>query len=381
MSWYYAENNDRRGPIEDAAFDELVRAGTITPATLVWREGMANWTAFSESGYSAPEAASTPPPVGGVEMGMCSESGRILPRSELVEIDGRLVSAEYKNVVLQRIREGVGGGGVAEDPEVIAQRIEAAGWELSATSCVSRGWAIVKANFWLCVGATFLVYLVVAAAGMVPLGGLIVQGPLFGGLYWMILKLIRGEPAAVGDAFQGFNRGWGQLVGVTLVSGLLALVCLLPGMFVFIGAVASAKGADPQVGLLVTGGVLGFVGMLVAVYLTVAWVFALPLVADKLIPFWPAMKLSRRIVGMHWWQVFGVIFLSGMLMFGFMLVGVGILVAIIAAAAASDNSGLAVSLGLLVGLVMAFGFFTLLPLMFAALSVAYEDIFGARRAD
>jgi hypothetical protein len=72
-------------------------------------------------------------------------------------------------------------------------------------------------------------------------------------------------------------------------------------------------------------------------------------------------------------------FLTGLIMFGFMLVGVGIIVAIIAAASASKDSGLAVSLGLLVGLAMAFGFFTLLPLVFSALCVAYEDIFGARR--
>lgn len=380
MSWYYAENNDRKGPIEDADFDTLVRAGTITPATLVWREGMANWAAFSQCGYVAPEAA-TPPPIAGTEMGVCSESGRILPRSELVEIDGKLVSAEYKNIVLQRIREGVGGGGVAEDPEVIAQRIEAAGWSLSATSCVGRGWTIVKENFWLCVGATFLVYLVVAAAGMVPFGGLVVQGPLFGGLMWMILKLIRREPAAVGDAFQGFNRGWGQLVGVSLVPGLLAMLCVLPGMIMLIAAGASAKPDEPPVVLMAVGGVLAFIGMLAAIYFTICWLFALPLVADKQIPFWPAMKLSRRVVGMHWWQVFGVLFLSGLIMGGFMIVGVGIIVAIIAAASASKDSGLAVSLGLLVGLVMAFGFFTLLPLMFSSLCVAYEDIFGARRPE
>ena len=380
MSWYYAENNDRRGPIEDAAFDELVRAGRITPATLVWREGMANWAAFSEAGYVAP-AAVAPPPIGGVEMGMCSESGRIFPRSELVEIDGKLVSAEYKNIVLQRIREGVAGPGYAEDPETIAQRIEAAGWSLSATSCVSRAWAVVKENFWLCVGSTFLVYLVVAAAGMIPLGGIIVQGPLFGGLYWMILKLLRREPAAVGDAFQGFNRGWGQLVGVTLVTGLLAVACMVPAAIVFITAVSTAGNSTPSVGLLVVGGALAFLGFLGMIYLTIGWAFALPLVADKQIPFWPAMKLSRRIVSMHWWQVFAVLFLAFLIMFVFMIGVVGIFAAIVAATAASHNTGLIVSLAVLIGLAMALGFFTLLPLVFSSVCVAYEDIFGVRRAE
>ena len=29
MSWYYAENNERRGPLDEADFQALVTAGTI----------------------------------------------------------------------------------------------------------------------------------------------------------------------------------------------------------------------------------------------------------------------------------------------------------------------------------------------------------------
>src|SRR5215210_1480318 len=128
MSWYYAENNERRGPVEDAAFDALVSAGTVTPDTLVWQQGMDTWQPLSKAGYRPAAAAPNLPAAAasastaagttlGPDMGVCSESGRVLPRSELVEIDGKLVSAEYKNIVLQRIREGVGGVGLAEDPE------------------------------------------------------------------------------------------------------------------------------------------------------------------------------------------------------------------------------------------------------------------------
>lgn len=107
MSWYYAENNERRGPIEDAAFESLVATGTITPDTLVWREGFAEWVPYSKAGGSVAVSTAVAP---GTEMGVCSESGKVFPRSELIEIDGRLVSAEYKNIVLQRLREGVSSG-------------------------------------------------------------------------------------------------------------------------------------------------------------------------------------------------------------------------------------------------------------------------------
>lgn len=119
MSWYYAENNERRGPIEDAAFQSMAASGTIKPDTLVWREGFTDWLPYSQvaaSGSSAPATgavASTAVAVG-TDMGVCSESGKVYPRSELIEIDGRLVSAEYKHVALQRLREGVSGAGQRE---------------------------------------------------------------------------------------------------------------------------------------------------------------------------------------------------------------------------------------------------------------------------
>ena len=43
MNWYYAENNQRNGPVSEDEFAQLVRDGKIAPAMLVWSEGMAGW--------------------------------------------------------------------------------------------------------------------------------------------------------------------------------------------------------------------------------------------------------------------------------------------------------------------------------------------------
>lgn len=119
MSWYYADNNERRGPIEDAAFQSMAASGTIKPDTLVWREGMTDWLPYSQVvgagspavvGGVATGAVASSAVAAGTDMGVCSESGKVYPRSELIEIDGRLVSAEYKHVALQRLREGVSSG-------------------------------------------------------------------------------------------------------------------------------------------------------------------------------------------------------------------------------------------------------------------------------
>jgi hypothetical protein len=372
MSWYYAENNERRGPIEDAAFDALVRAGTVRPPTLVWREGMPNWVAYSASGHvlgEAPGAVPPPSSVGGVEMGVCSESGRILPRSELVEIDGKLVSAEYKNLVLQRIREGVGSGG-GEDAEMIAQRIEATGWSISATSCVGRGFGVVRENFWLCVGATFLMYLMILASIITIVGPIFIVGPLFGGLYWLLLKLIRREPASLGDAFQGFNRGGWHLVGVLIVSTILGMLCSIPGLIMSVAAAAR-----PDTSLKVIAGILRLLGMLVSIYLSVGWTFAVLLVVDKGLEFWPAMQLSMRVVRMHWWQIFGILFLSFLIVFGFVAVVFGIGAGLIAFSISQQNGALGIAVGLVLGLVTLLGFPALVSIMFGAFAAAYEDIF------
>ena len=49
------------------------------------------------------------------------------------------------------------------------------------------------------------------------------------------------------------------------------------------------------------------------VYLQVNWVFTFPLVIDKQMDFWTAMKASWKMVGKHWWQVFGLVILASLI--------------------------------------------------------------------
>ena len=61
MSWYYTENNQQRGPVTETEFDNLVQAGKITAATLVWCEGMAAWQPYRE--VMPPPDGPVPPPL------------------------------------------------------------------------------------------------------------------------------------------------------------------------------------------------------------------------------------------------------------------------------------------------------------------------------
>ena len=82
-------------------------------------------------------------------------------------------------------------------------------------------------------------------------------------------------------------------------------------------------------------------------YLFVAWLFTLPLVIDKRLDFWPAMRLSRKTITKHWWKFLGFLLVLALLnLAGFLAFCVGAL--------------------------------RHLPVSLAALMYAYEDIFNPR---
>jgi len=65
--WYYGENGLEHGPVSEAELDELIASQRVTPASLVWREGMHSWLPLSAArGHQAmsmagPSAAMTVP--------------------------------------------------------------------------------------------------------------------------------------------------------------------------------------------------------------------------------------------------------------------------------------------------------------------------------
>jgi uncharacterized membrane protein len=92
-------------------------------------------------------------------------------------------------------------------------------------------------------------------------------------------------------------------------------------------------------------GIMLFLGFLVMIYLSTCWLFALPLVRDKGLKFWPALQLSRRVVSKHWWMTFWLMFVAGL----FAMVGI---------------------FGCLLGLLVT------APVAFAMLACHYEKVFG-----
>ena len=61
-TWRYEQDGQPRGPVETAALQALLNSGTLSPETLVWKDGMTNWV----PARTLPEFAGTTPAGGTV---------------------------------------------------------------------------------------------------------------------------------------------------------------------------------------------------------------------------------------------------------------------------------------------------------------------------
>ena len=105
MKWYYVENGQQAGPVEETELPQLLRAGTLRADTLVWREGMANWESFSKACPN--ELAATTAAVTAGAEAVCAECGGIFDKIEMIQLGNAHICAKCKPVFLQKLAEGV----------------------------------------------------------------------------------------------------------------------------------------------------------------------------------------------------------------------------------------------------------------------------------
>lgn len=116
MQWYYVENGQQTGPVEESQLPELWQSGRLLADTLVWHEGMSGWQAFHTvappamaSAIIAAPAASAPTTGGAAsttDEAVCAECGRMFNKNDMIPHGNVHICANCKPVFMQKLAEG-----------------------------------------------------------------------------------------------------------------------------------------------------------------------------------------------------------------------------------------------------------------------------------
>jgi hypothetical protein len=218
--------------------------------------------------------------------------------------------------------------------------------------CIKGGWELIKSKYWLFVGMTLVALLIGSA---VPLG--ILLGPMMCGMYLAFFKVRRGEAIEFGTLFKGFDY-FGQSVVAALLHTLPIIAIVVPAyllfyVFMFVSMAAAGATAGPGdepspapfFGVMVLFGLFWLVVMFVILIITIGFTFAYPLIVDRKLQGFDAVKLSFKGAFANFWRLLGMMLLTSLLSIA----------------------------GLLACYV---GMFLVMPIGYAAIAKAYEQVFG-----
>lgn len=214
--------------------------------------------------------------------------------------------------------------------------------------CIKAGWELIKDRYWLFVGMTIVAVLI---AGAVPFW--ILMGPMMCGLNLALFKQRRRLPVEFGDLFKGFDY-FGQSFIATLLYVLPIMAVVIPAYIIFyVGMILTmasqnASGeASPgaAIGMLVMFTLFILVMVVIILLISVGFIFAYPLIVDRKLQGFDAVKLSFRAAMANFWRLFMMMILTGLL-------------------------------GLAGYLVFCVGWILVLPISYAAIDIAYEQVFG-----
>jgi uncharacterized membrane protein len=212
--------------------------------------------------------------------------------------------------------------------------------------CIKAGWNLINQQYWLFVGMTLVGVLI---GSVVPLG--ILMGPMMCGIYLALFQTRRGQPIEFGLLFKGFDY-FGDAVIATLLHMIPIIVVIVPtyiifyvGMFAMIGTSGGEPNAGAMLGFFGFMALIWLVIMLLLIVLSVVFTFAYPLIVDRRMSGLNAVKLSVKAGLANFWRLLGMLLLTGLMSFA--------------------------------GLLLCYvGIFFVMPISFAAIAIAYEQVFG-----
>jgi hypothetical protein len=256
-AWFYEGNGERVGPVSAGEILSHYQNGSIRAETLVWRAGLGNWIPFSASEL----ASAGPPPVPAI------------PAIPPLPAAGP---------------PPVPAGITPFVPRAAALR---PGFQPQLRYSFGRAWALLTANFWPIVGCLTLTTLILSVASQFFIPVFFLTYPLMAGLYWYLLRQVRGESATVELLFEGFRRQFGPLaivnlivVGISMVAMTVLIILMAAGGVFMAGSLSALEGniENPAAFAALFGGffILIFLFSLPLMILNLVGTFASILILD-----------------------------------------------------------------------------------------------------
>lgn len=233
------------------------------------------------------------------------------------------------------------------------QNIQITKGVISPTECIKNGWFLLEQNYWMIFGIVTLEWIFFFLVGLIPIAGSIIsilfQGVLIAGVYYILIKQIRGQETRFGEMFHGFRR--------FLPTMILGVIAGIPDILFFVlsytlnilTALQSRLTDKNQIIALGIGIVLGGIAFLIVFFIIkiifgVAFFFVFQLIMDHDITISEAIKLSFQ--GAR--QNLGGLALLWILEFALIIGGL---------------------------LLFCIGFFFVMPVIYAANTFAYRQVF------
>ncbi|MFN0139960.1 MAG: hypothetical protein ACKVQW_07720 [Pyrinomonadaceae bacterium] len=176
---------------------------------------------------------------------------------------------------------------------------------IDAGGCISNAWEMLKANYGIYLGISVLAMVL---TGCIPCINLFLIGPIAGGIYYVVLRDMRGEPIEFGMMFKGFEK-FVPLMVIGLIQSIPGILAQTVQYGVRFGELASGgfgKGTDfdffqaSSRDTALAGGmavILVIVVLAFMIFSVVWWAvffFAVPLAMEYDLGPIDAIKLSAR---------------------------------------------------------------------------------------
>ncbi len=288
--WFWEKDGERHGPASEAEITAMIESGGIQGKTLVWKDGMQDWQPLADTDLHQEVKPSGPPQIPSSQAP--AATGAFPPIKPPVEAPIRKV--KFRESFQPRFRSSLG-----------------------------RAWELFKTDFWVFVGMSALMGILIGVAAQLYVTILFLIYPLMAGLNWYILNRVRGIPTTIDALFFGFKRRFSDLalLNLVLVTPFMVIFFLLFAGFIalaFMGATSlesSGSMSEEWIAVGFIGGTCLATLLFMIPYFAITAVanFAMLLILDCDLSWKPAIGMAWKVVKKHLFKFMAMMFLFSLI--------------------------------------------------------------------